>query len=159
MFVRLFYFLLTPDRILVLARNVCFPPLTTSWLPAGREVEWLEDWSNVVGARAVTLQFFLAFSLAITMWYLLWTKNTRNEQSNNLREPNYSKDPYKRQNETSEQICLLSKWKKASRSILFSLQSYMLIPQNIVIASRRNRNRKMDSDLILVMSLINQEKG
>ena len=47
-----FIFSYPPDRILVVARNVCCPPRTTSWSPAGQEVEWLEDWSNVVGVRA-----------------------------------------------------------------------------------------------------------
>ncbi len=31
------------DRILVVARNVRYPPRTTSWSSTGREVEWLEE--------------------------------------------------------------------------------------------------------------------
>ena len=57
MFVRLFYFLLSPDRILIVPRNVRYPPRTTSWSPAGREVEWLEEDECVWGARAVSLQW------------------------------------------------------------------------------------------------------
>ena len=37
-----FIFSCPPDRILVVARNVRYPSRTTSWSPAGQEVEWFE---------------------------------------------------------------------------------------------------------------------
>ena len=53
-----FIFSSPPDRILVVARNVRYPPRTTSWSPTGREVKRFEKEDVMrVGARAVTLHF------------------------------------------------------------------------------------------------------